>query len=318
MQQLKASVIIPTYNRKRVLKRCLAALTRQSCHTQDFEVLVVDDGSRDGTCHMLRKYKTQTPLQFRCFIQEHKGPAAARNLGIKQARGALIIFIGDDILADPRLIQKHLEAQQRYPEHTAVIGHISWARDLPITPFMQYLEERKLLFHYQDIPDPDNAPYHFFYTCNVSLSKKLLLQECFDEDYKHAMYEDVELAYRLISQGVRFVYADDAIGFHFHPMILRHFLKRAFASGFYTILTNQKHPKAIALSGPTAAMKYRRLKFMLYPVLTRIISPLDYFFRIDCSPLYAKLIDYYKLKGLEKGRLFFFNHEDKQAMGQIL
>ena len=124
---LRVSVVVPTHNRKEKLLACLDALARQSVLPQEFEVVVVDDGSTDGTREALEVRRC--PFALRYFSQEAAGPGAARNLGIERAAGELVLFIGDDILADERLIEEHLLAHAANPDPgAAVLGHIDWPR----------------------------------------------------------------------------------------------------------------------------------------------------------------------------------------------
>jgi len=104
------SVIIPTFNRAEQLRLCLDSLSRQTAAPETFEVVVVDDGSTDGTEEMLRTYGAPFPL--RVEQQANRGPGAARNRGIELAAGAFCLFMDDDILADPQFVSEHLLAQR--------------------------------------------------------------------------------------------------------------------------------------------------------------------------------------------------------------
>src|SRR4030042_4985937 len=112
---MRLSVIIPTRNRKDSLTRCIRALEKQSYDQRQYEVIVVDDGSRDGTIQMLATLKKETPFSLRYLEQTPRGPAAARNLGIRNSRGEIILLTGEDILGCPRLLQEHLEGPDRSP-----------------------------------------------------------------------------------------------------------------------------------------------------------------------------------------------------------
>ena len=105
----KLSVIIPTYQRRDILQDCLNALERQSLDPAQFEVIVVIDGSDDGTTELLVKFKTRFSLSH--IWQENQGQAAARNHGANKARGDYLVFLDDDVVADPALLEEHLKLQ---------------------------------------------------------------------------------------------------------------------------------------------------------------------------------------------------------------
>ncbi len=92
------SVIIPTYNRSDYLPKTLDSLIAQSF--RDYEVLLVDDGSTDNTEQLVRR----RPEPIRYFYQPNAGPAAARNYGIKEARGEFVAFLDSDDLWEPRFL----------------------------------------------------------------------------------------------------------------------------------------------------------------------------------------------------------------------
>src|SRR4051794_19573445 len=100
------SVVIPTHNRIERLKRVLVALECQNYALGDFEVIVVSDGSSDGTDEYLRTLTT--PLQLHAVAQPNQGVAVARNNGMRKATGDIILFVDDDVVPAPQLITEHV------------------------------------------------------------------------------------------------------------------------------------------------------------------------------------------------------------------
>lgn len=97
------SVIIPTYNEDRYIARCLASLQKQELETHDqMEIIIVDDGSTDMTIKKVKQF-----ADIKLLHQQHQGPAIARNLGAKMARGEILIFVDADMEFEPDFI-KHL------------------------------------------------------------------------------------------------------------------------------------------------------------------------------------------------------------------
>lgn len=244
---LRVSIVVPTHNRKEKLLACLDALERQSVLPQEFEVLVVDDGSTDGTKEALASRESGFALRY--FRQEQAGPGTARNLGIEQARGELVLFIGDDIIADERLLEEHLLAHATGAEPgLAVLGRIDWPESMPQNAVMQYVcGDAALQFAYTLIPHLPVLDHRFFYTSNISLKRQFLLDAAdagvaFDPCFRRAAFEDSEFAFRLIPRGLQIRYASDARATHDHRMDVESFARREFAAGEMAVVFYRKHP----------------------------------------------------------------------------
>ena len=108
------SVVIPTYNRRPILEKCLSALEDQQLAgaLQDYEVVVVDDGSTDGTPSWLSEQSHRFP-HVRLIEQEHGGPAEGRNRGVDHARGDVIVFIDSDLVVTETFLATHARALQQ-------------------------------------------------------------------------------------------------------------------------------------------------------------------------------------------------------------
>lgn len=244
--QLQITVVIPTINRLAALTRCLAALEVQSLAREQFEVVVVDDGSTDGTTQYLAARAASGTCRYLALSQG--GPARARNAGVRTALGRVIVFIGDDIYAAPDFLEQHLRVHAASPgDTTAVVGRTEWAQTVRITPLMRY--DRLGQFDYHDIDagrvDPDNLPFRFFYTSNVSIARSFLERHRlhFDEEFRHAMGEDGELAYRAFRHGLRLRYRPEALAYHDHPVTFTASRARFRLKGEVTILQARKHPE---------------------------------------------------------------------------
>jgi glycosyltransferase involved in cell wall biosynthesis len=210
------SIIIPTYNRKATLKRALAGYLEQSAPALIHELLVVDDGSTDETESMVRDFSGASPFPIRYLRQPNQGPAAARNFGVREARASLLLFTDSDIIPEHDLVERHIEWHRKNPETTtAILGYVTWPKEINATPFMHWYGENRL-FHFDQLRDQRQASFRCFYTCNVSL-KAEFLRTCgpFDEEFKSAAFEDIELGYRLSKQGMRLLYNPAAIAYHY-------------------------------------------------------------------------------------------------------
>lgn len=211
---MKLSVIIPTHNRADILEICLNKITRQE--GVDFEIIVVDDGSEDHTAKVVSGFEDVIYIKQKA---SHQG--TARNKGVKKATGDIILFIGDDIFAEPGFLMQHMNAHTLNPdEETVVLGYTTWDPFLEINSYMEFLESSGWQFAYfllkpgfTDHPEP----YKFFYTSNISLKKSLFDKEKFNTKFTEYGWEDIELGYRLWkNHGMRIYYEPDAIALHHH------------------------------------------------------------------------------------------------------
>lgn len=210
------SVVIPTFNRAPVLKKALEAYLLQSAPDGICEILVVDDGSTDETQSMVSEVSQRAPFPIRYLCQDHKGPAAARNVGITEASGDIILFTDSDIVPHEDLVHEHLEWHQRNPDISgAVLGYVTWPSQPTPTPFMRWYGEKGALFAFGRFRSGQRLTFLNFYTCNLSLRTEFLRRHGrFDEEFKSAAFEDIELGYRLVKAGLRLTYNPGAVGYH--------------------------------------------------------------------------------------------------------
>lgn len=245
---MRLSVVVPTHNRGELLGRVLRGLLHeQTALPRSYEVVVVDDGSTDATSDVVAGVGAPA-WRLRYCRQESGGPAVARNLGVQQAQAPIILFTGDDCLPDPHLIEEHLGAHERDGD-VGVVGHIDWHPDLPLTPLMVFLDQG-VQFGFNLIEDPEDVPSWAFYTANCSLQRHWIEEAGgFDEAFKYAAYEDIELAYRMKQRGLRIVYRPAALTYHYHPPTLEGHLARQRLCGRSAVLFWRKHPEEQELLG---------------------------------------------------------------------
>jgi len=241
------SVIIPTYNRRVSLARTLNALRQQTLERARYEIIVVDDGSSDGTRDFLKQQ-----ADVRAFSQmQNCGPAAARNVGIRNARGTWLLFLGDDTMPLPDCLEGHVRAHSEIAnERVAVLGNVEWWKGNLVTPLMRYLTTGGTIQHFafHQIANPENVPYGFFFTANISIQRDFLLQHSlFDEEFRYAYGEDAELAYRLTAHGLCIVYRPHLSVAHDHPTSYASAKRRAQNAGKTEILMARKHPELVKL-----------------------------------------------------------------------
>ena len=233
------SVIIPTHNRIDRLKRVLAALECQNYALGDFEVIVVSDGSSDGTDEYLRTITT--PLRLHAMMQSNQGVAVARNSGMRRATGEIVLFIDDDVVPTPQLIVEHMRIHSAHADDAIVLGPMLTPEGFPMSRWVRW-EQAMLTKQYDAMRDGKYAPSaRQFYTGNTSLARThLLASGGFDENFRRA--EDVELAYRLADRGLQFVFNPAAIGYHYAERSFRSWMEIAYAYGRNDVIfTRDKH-----------------------------------------------------------------------------
>jgi len=233
------SVVIPTWNRLDMLLRVLDALDAQ-VDAPPFEVIVIDDGSKDDTARAVAQRKGIT---FRS--QPNGGPGRARNHGVSLATGKIVVFIGDDTVPEPRFLAEHARVHQEANDDpmVAALGYTGWPRSERVTAFMDFINDYGLQFGYKLIQDGDVVPFNFFYTSNISIDREVLAAHPFDTTFPAAAWEDIELAYRLEARGLKIRYNARAVTRHYHPMSVDSFASRQYTVGKSGAIFFQKHPE---------------------------------------------------------------------------
>lgn len=233
------SIVIPTYNRLDMLLRVLDALDAQQ-DAPDFEIIVINDGSKDDTERVMSQ---RSGITFK--TQPNGGPGRARNHGVTLARGRFVVFIGDDTVPEPRFLAEHARVHRDAGDdpHVACLGYTGWPHGERVTAFMDYINDYGLQFGYKLIKDGDVVPYNFFYTSNISIDRQLLADHPFDTTFPSAAWEDIELAYRLDTLGLKIRYNAKAVTRHHHPMTIDSFARRQYTVGKSGAIFYQKHPE---------------------------------------------------------------------------
>ncbi|MFZ5918257.1 MAG: glycosyltransferase family 2 protein [Chloroflexota bacterium] len=231
---LQVSVVLPTYNRRDRLERVLAALARQTVPVHRWEAIVVSDGSSDGTNEWLAAQ--QPPFAMRCLFQENLGVAVARNNGVAQARGQIVLFIDDDVIPAPAWMAEHLRYHERHAR-AVVLGPMLPPPDseFPRSAWVRW-EEAMLDKQYQAMTSGEWQPgARQFYTGNTSLPRdEIVAAGGFDPSFRRA--EDVELGYRLADRGLVFFFNPAAQGLHYAERSFESWCRTPYLYGRYDVI----------------------------------------------------------------------------------
>lgn len=296
------SVVIPTYNRANILKECLSALLRQDLPSNDFEIVVVDDGSRDNTKEVVKAFQPRYD-GIHYYYQRNQGQGVARNLGVHHAKGQIILFLGDDIIPAQNLLSEHLRLHLRHSnENEAVLGLTLWHPKLKVNKFMKWMTNGSSIFGrfgghqfaYEKLLGKTEADFNFFYTSNISLKRSLLDKYPFDPSFSGYGWEDIELGYRLTKrENLKLYYNSQAIGYHDHPMTEEGLANRMRNIGESVWLFHHKYPELKKVPG--------FWKRIIFSILAS--GPMIFFFRYVSKPFYYyALSKKYFLDGLKKGK----------------
>jgi len=256
---LKLSVVVPTHNRRDTLvSRTLPAMFNQDLQVTEYEIIVVVDGSTDGTAQALREL--HSPCSMRIIEQPNRGPSAARNKGIQTARGGLLLFVDDDIICGPSLLKLHIGAHSG-PEPAVVYGPISLAPETPPS-ILKYAIEAWYEKYYCHLDSQNGLkwPQDDYLISNSSMPRATVIA-CGGFDENMSAKEDFELGLRLWKMGVQFKYLPQARASEFYVKPSRYVLRNDGKSfGKTEVLLSRKHPEyrpysALAVLGKVTGWK---------------------------------------------------------------
>jgi glycosyltransferase involved in cell wall biosynthesis len=226
MKTNTVSIIIPTFNRLKVLKQTIASVFAQNYPLDQYEVIIIDDSSTDGTREFLTKIQTDRNFQY-ILNDTNLGRAKTRNRGILAANGEFILMIDDDILTSQNLLKHHLEEHKKCNKDVAVVGSILVDDNVPDTAINDFLNRHHIWCYDQMCQSGKCLPYNFCKTANLSLRKTILLEiGMFNEAFIKYGGEDTELGDRLESHNIKLIFAQAAVGYHYHAESVKSFAKK--------------------------------------------------------------------------------------------
>lgn len=232
MAQPRISVVMATYNRAETLRETFAHLKSQTLPPEEFEVIVVDDGSPDRTAEVVAELAAGCAFPVRYLSHENRGPGYTQNRGMREARAALVLLIADDIFLAPGALAAHVRCHETHPgEGLAVLGRVLQSPRLDETLFLRRWDPWRL----GGLVDGMELPYYMFWACNVSFKRRFMLEHGMFRDERGragpAAHEDAELGHRLHQHGLRLVAGRDALGYHHHVETLEGTLRRSHQRG---------------------------------------------------------------------------------------
>lgn len=282
------SVVVPAHNAAKTLGACLAGLERQTVPRHEYELIVVDDGSTDAT----REVAGQFAVRLVC--QPKRGPAAARNLGARGARGDLLLFTDADCVPAPDWIAK-MQSPFADPAVAGAKGVYRSRQGSLVARFVQLEYEDKYDRmrgeNYIDFVDSYSAAYR----------RSIFLENGgFDTTFPSASVEDQEFSFRLARRGYKMVLVPDAAVEHLgHADTLLKYLRKKFRIGYWKVLVGRRFPEKLVQDSHTptvlrvqvalaAAGVVALLGGPLRPALWRAGGAVGVLFLASCLPFAIK------------------------------
>lgn len=233
------SVVLAAYNRPDRLRRLLADLETQTLDPSLYEVVVVDDGSREPMEAIAR----ESPRRYSLTVhrQANAGAAAARQRGVELARGEVIVIIDDDMQVGPKFVESHL-ALHRAEANLVVLGRIDYPPRVGSMPlFERFYAKMFDRLSAQARAGRANLRGPALYTGNVSFPRQLFFDAGgFDPAFK--IGEDAELGVRLEKAGGKLVFSEEARTIHDSDHTsLDKWMARSIQDGVFAVRTARKH-----------------------------------------------------------------------------
>jgi len=275
------SVIVPVYNCSENIEECLASLINQNGYFL-YEIIVVDDGSTDNTPELVRKFILDHPskpnLNMKLIRIPHAGPAKARNIGVKHAKGDIILFIDSDCRANSNWIS----SLTRHMQDGDVVGVGGTYRTL--NEFSKVARYVGLDIEYRHSRMKKILDYIGTFSACL---KREAFEEVggFDEGYILAGCEDNDLSYKMRDKRYKLIYEPEAWVWHIHPSRAIAFFKGQFKRAMWRVhlySRNIKWMKGDNYAGPEtliqpviwAAAGALSLIFLIYHGVLGLTIPL--------------------------------------------
>jgi glycosyltransferase involved in cell wall biosynthesis len=304
------SIIVPTFNKASQLEYTLELLCKQDLSIDQYEIVVVDNNSTDNTRALLDRFSLKCD-NMRYVTEKQRGPAAARNRGIDESRGYLLIFLDDDMLIAADHVRQHKYFHDKMQQPLCVVGRwrdntqydcrvlaLYYKNRLPIIPSGKAIINQGLSL----------ASGNFsLYRSTLDLVREERNGEFHYYDPQLLTLEDSDLGYRLELAGVKFYYSQEIYSQHCHKYTRKQIKNRVYQAGYYQLLFNLKHPEVVALQ-KIIIIKNKFLNMLL------LFSGLIFF---SLGYLFQKISPWFMLKGVGACLLFEISKGYQKAVQEF-
>ena len=235
------SILICTFNRARYLEKVLFSLERQTVSQDRFEVILINDGSSDDTADVADNFRDRLPLRY--LYHDNAGLAASKNRGISEATSPLVLFLDDDDIAMPELLEEHIKVHHKYPaENYAALGYTELDTKISANPLMEYVTKYGcFLFSYPSLQDGDILDYRYFWGGRTSCKTGYLKKYGVFNPVFNFGCEDIELGYRLSLHDLKVVYHKQAKSVMIRRLSIDDFFQRLIKQGKSQYILSKLH-----------------------------------------------------------------------------
>jgi glycosyltransferase involved in cell wall biosynthesis len=300
MDKISSSVIIPAYNAQETIDFCLDSLIKQKDLDIPLEIIIVDDGSTDGTVEHIKYFQRQdlpNNITIRLLQQEkNQGPAAARNRGAKEATGDILLFTDADCVAESDWVKEMLS-----PFKSEHVSAVKGAYKTKQPELVARLAQAEFDSRYELLARQEKIDVVFTYAAAI---KKSVFWEVggFDTSFPKADNEDTDLSYK-IAKNHTIIFNPKAIIYHQHPASLKEYLTKKFSRGYWRMHVYKRFPeKAMQDSYTPQSLKLQILLAYLLLMtlfLWPFIENLSYVVLVLSATFFISTLPFLKLIGLK-------------------
>ncbi len=258
---MKISIIIPTIGRETLPKVLESIESCSDFSRHSIECLVIFDN--------VAVTLQNIPSWVRIFTTKTKTySAGARNIGLDNARGDIIAFLGDDTYPDEKWLQRMIAFHTAHPQETkALLGFVAWDKKLANDPFHQWLlNHAQFQFHFLRHNTPS---WRHFYTSNISLKRSIIGTDRFSLAFQGWGFEDTEFGYRLYQKGFSLFFDPIWTVYHDHKQTPQNVWNNTRNARSNAAIFEKLHPEVLLLP--------RKQKKIILAFLIFISTPFSFF-----------------------------------------
>ena len=271
------SVIIPAHNAAKTIEECLSAVLLQEGIDFEYEVILVDDGSTDGTAEIAEK------LGVMVIRQENAGPGAARNTGVVASQGQILAFTDSDCAPAPHWLY-HITKPFDDPLVVGIKGTYHTRQKGLVPRFVQQEYE----FKYKRLAKQETIDFVDTYSAAYRRDP-FMANDGFDPALPAA--QDAELSFRLARKGYKFVFAPNAVVYHWHGTTIWKYARRKFRYGYWRYFMTRWLPEKALSNSHTPSTMYWQI--LLLGVIFGGLLPLAFFWPFTAWLFLAALLIFF-------------------------